>query len=276
MAEIPQPASETAGARLDQLVQIMRTLRSPDGCPWDREQTLTSLRPFVLEEAYEVLDAIDRADTTALCDELGDLVFEAVFLAQLCTENGQFTIADSLASVADKLIRRHPHVFGGDVERGSITTSEAVKRRWEEIKADERAAAGRPPGLLGSIPVALPALLRAYRIGKRAATVGFDWRRSEDVMRKVDEEFGELRNAISHEAEERVEEEMGDLLFAVVNLARHLGIEPEGALGRANRKFSRRFAALEKRFQKRRVPLKDVSAEEMDREWARIKRTADG
>ena len=275
MAETPQPPSESAGARFDQLVDIMRTLRSPDGCPWDREQTLASLRPFLLEEAYEVLDAIDRADIAALRDELGDLVFEAVFLAQLCAEDGQFTIADALASVANKLIRRHPHVFGDRDERGSVTTAEDVKRRWEEIKADERAEAGHPPSLLGSIPVTLPALLRAYRIGKRAATVGFDWRRPEDVMKKVAEELGELREAIEDGVTARIEEELGDVLLAMANLARHLGVEPEAALGRATRKFSQRFAALEQHFQERRVPLSDVPMDDLEREWTRIKQIAD-
>ena len=275
MAEIPQPASATAGARLDQLVEIMRTLRSSDGCPWDREQTLASLRPFLLEEAYEVLDAINLADMEALCDELGDLVFEAIFLAQLCSEKGQFTIADALTSVANKLIRRHPHVFGDSDERGRITTSEQVKRRWEEIKAAECVSAGRPPSLLGSIPRTLPSLLGAYRIGKRAATVGFDWQHTEEVVRKVTEELGELRDAVSDGSEDRTEEELGDLLFAVANLARHLGLEPEAALRRANQKFSRRFSILETNFLDRNVSLKDASPEEMEQEWARIKQTPD-
>ena len=267
---------QSAGARFDQLVEIMRTLRAPNGCPWDREQTLSSLRPFVLEEAYEVLDAIDRADANALCDELGDLVFEAVFLAQLCAEDGQFTIADALAAVADKLVRRHPHVFGDRDTRGSVKTAEDVKRRWEAIKADEQEAAGRQPSLLGSIPATLPALLRAYRIGKRVATVGFDWERPDQVLKKVDEELIELREAIDDGASARIEEELGDLLFAVANLSRHLGIEPEGALAHASRKFLRRFALLEQRFLERHVPLRDVPADEMEREWVRIKETAKG
>ena len=277
MPDTSEPiSSQSAGARFDQLVEIMRALRAPDGCPWDREQTLSSLRPFVLEEAYEVLDAIDRADAHALCDELGDLVFEAVFLAQLCAEHGQFTIADALAAVADKLVRRHPHVFGDRDTRGSVKTAEDVKRRWEAIKADEQEATGRQPSLLESIPAALPALLRAYRIGKRVATVGFDWERPDQVLKKVDEELIELREAIDDGASAQIEEELGDLLFAVVNLSRHLGIEPEGALAHTSRKFSRRFALLEQRFQERRVPLRDVPADEMEREWVRIKETAKG
>ena len=277
MPDTSEPiSSQSAGARFDRLVEIMRTLRAPDGCPWDREQTLSSLRPFVLEEAYEVLDAIDRADAKALCDELGDLVFEAVFLAQLCAENGQFTIADVLKSAADKLVRRHPHVFGDRDTRGSVKTAEDVKRRWEAIKAGEQEAAGQQPSLLGSIPAALPALLRAGRIGKRVATVGFDWERPAQVLKKVDEELIELREAIDDEATDRIEEELGDLLFALANLARHLGIEPEGALAHASRKFSRRFTELERRFQARRLPLRDVPAAEMEREWARIKETVEG
>ena len=251
----------------------MRTLRAPGGCPWDREQTLASLRPFVLEEAYEVLDAIDRADAAALCDELGDLIFEAIFLAQVCAEEGRFTIADALDAAAAKLIRRHPHVFGdGDRAGADGLTAADVKRRWEEIKAGERAAAGQTASLLGSVPPTLPALLRAYRIGKRAATVGFDWARPDDVLRKVREELAEVEAAREQGATAAVEDEIGDLLFAVVNLARHLGIEPEGALSRATRKFQDRFAALERSFEARGKALREASVDEMDQAWTAIKR----
>ena len=270
MPDPPPSGGGTAGARLDRLAAIMRTLRSPEGCSWDREQTLASLRPFVIEEAYEVVDAIDREDLPALCEELGDLVFEAVFLAQLCAEDGHFTLADSLEAAAAKLIRRHPHVFGDDAESGALTPDE-VKRRWEQIKATERGAAGKPPGLLGGIPPALPALLRAYRIGRRAATVGFDWDRPDAVLGKVREELAEVEAAVQRGRADAVEEELGDLLFAVANLARHLGVEPEGALAGANRKFSRRFTALEQHFLAAGRPLPDVPADEMDRAWNRIK-----
>ena len=276
---MPEPAGPPSGAKFERLVDIMRTLRAPGGCPWDREQTLASLRPFVLEEAYEVLDAIDRADAAALCDELGDLIFEAIFLAQLCAEEGKFTIADALDAAAAKLVRRHPHVFGdgngnGDGDSGGADglTAADVKRRWEEIKAGEREAAGQAPSLLGSVPPTLPALLRAYRIGKRAATVGFDWTRPDDVLRKVREELSEVEAAVGQGAPDAVEDEIGDLLFAVANLARHLGIEPEGALSRATRKFSDRFAALEQSFQARGRALRDVPAAELDRTWTAIKR----
>ena len=270
MPDAPPPDAGTAGARLDRLVAIMRTLRSPEGCPWDREQTLASLRPFVIEEAYEVVDAIDRTDLPGLCDELGDLVLEAVFLAQLCTEDGHFTLADALEAAAAKLVRRHPHVFGDDADSRALTSAD-VKRRWEEIKAAERSAAGEAPSLLGGIPPALPALLRAYRIGRRAATVGFDWDRPAAVLHKVREELAEVEAAVERGDAGAIEEELGDLLFAVANLARHLGVEPEGALGGANRKFSRRFTALERHFLAAGRPLRDVPADEMDRAWTRIK-----
>lgn len=254
----------------------MRILRSPDGCPWDREQTLASLRPFVLEEAYELVDALDSSDMTALRDELGDFVFQAVFLAQLCTEAGHFTLADAIEAAAEKLVRRHPHVFKVEAEAAAgrdIRTAADVKRRWEEIKAGEQLAAGREPSLLGGIPQALPGLLRAYRMGRRAATVGFDWTRTEDVAGKVDEELAELREAMSGADRDSVENELGDLLFAVANLGRHLGVEPEGALRRANQKFSDRFSELERRFGARGQPLRDATPEEMDTEWERIKRS---
>src|SRR5437763_10926147 len=195
------------------LVAIVATLRAPDGCPWDREQTIDSLKPFVLEEAYEVLDAIDRGDHAALCEELGDFLFEAVFLAQLESEAGHFTIADSVTSVADKLVRRHPHVFARESGDAPIDTADRVRTRWEEIKAEERSAtpvAETPKTLLSGIAPTLPALPRAYHIGTRAASVGFDWTGAGDVIEKIQEEVDELKEVV--EAGEvdhrRLEEEM--------------------------------------------------------------------
>ena len=263
------------GAQLDRLVTIMRILRSPDGCPWDREQTRESLRPFLVEETYEVIDAIDAGDTDALCEELGDFVFEAVFLAQVCAEDGQFTLAEALGSAADKLVRRHPHVFDVETDRdaGRETRSSAdVKRRWEEIKAEERQTAGREPSLLGGLPRGLPALLRAYRMGRRAATVGFDWEEPSGALHKVDEELAELRAAIAAKQSQAIEEELGDLLFAVANVSRHLGIEPEGALRAANHKFAMRFAMLERRFASQGRALGDATLDEMETEWQHVKR----
>src|SRR5690349_2764942 len=216
--------SGSAAAQFTRLVEIMATLRSPGGCPWDREQTIDTLKPFVLEETYEVLEAIDRHDHAALCEELGDFVFEAVFLAQLEAEAGRFTIADSLRSIADKLVRRHPHVFKREDGEAPLESAGQVRTRWEEIKAQEQS--GRTTGpktLLGGIAPALPALLRAYHIGARAASVGFDWQRTSEVMEKIQEEVDELREVVSAPGEvdhARAEEEMGDLLFSIANLSR--------------------------------------------------------
>ena len=266
----------SAGAQLERLIEIMRVLRSPEGCPWDREQTLKSLRPFVLEEAYEVLDAIDASDPALLRDEIGDFVLEAVFLSQLCAEQGRFTMADSLAAVSDKLVRRHPHVFDAEghvdtTRQPASMTSADVKQRWEEIKAGEQAAAGKEPSALGGLPSALPGLLRAYRMGRRAASVGFDWTRQSEVWDKVDEELAELKTAVGERDPDHIEEELGDLLFAVVNLARHLSVEPEGALRRASQKFAARFQELERRFAGRGLALRGASTDEMEAEWQRIK-----
>ena len=271
MSSPRDPGRPAAGTAFERLVETMRTLRSPGGCAWDREQTLASLRPFVLEEAYEVVDAIDRGDLAGLKEEIGDLVLEAVFLAQVAHEQDAFEIRDALDAVCAKLVRRHPHVFGTGDGAASPLSAAAVKRQWEAIKADERAAAGRAPGALGEIPEGLPALLRACRIGKRAATVGFDWTALAEVEAKVDEEIGELRAARAHGSLRDVEEELGDVLFAVANLARHLDVDPEAALRAANRKFTARFRTLERRFRDRRIDLRDASPADMDAEWRRIK-----
>ena len=224
-----------------------------------------------------MIDAIDDDDIDALRDELGDFVLEAVFVAQVCAEHDHFTIADSLNSVANKLVRRHPHVFDVETEADAgapIRSAADVKRRWEEIKAKEQQTAGQEPSLLGGLPRGLPALLRAYRMGRRAATVGFDWNQSSDVLEKVDEELEELKTALAEGRPKAIEEELGDLLFAVTNLSRHLGIEPEGALQSANRKFAARFGELERRFAARGLALRDTTLEQMEAEWQRLKRDA--
>lgn len=252
----------------------MRTLRGPAGCPWDRTQTLESLRPFVLEEAYEVLDAIDRGDAASLRGEIGDLVFEGVFLAQLSAESGDFDIADALQDIIDKLIRRHPHVFAtseASADGPAITTPSDVKEQWERVKADERARSGDRTGLLAGVPRALPALIRAFEIGSRVASVGFDWDRAHHVLDKLEEEVAELRHAVSEEGLARSEEEMGDLLFSIANLSRKLGIEPEAALRRANDKFTLRFEALEQHLEARGQSVHDASLEDMERAWHAIK-----
>jgi MazG family protein len=270
--------ADTAGARFDTLVGIMRALRAPDGCPWDREQTLASLRPFVLEETYEVLEAIESGSPTDLREELGDYLYEVVFLAQISEEAGDFSIGDAIDAVCDKLVRRHPHVFAREERDRSITTDE-VNQQWEVIKGRERAEAGRdaarPKTTLSGVPKTLPSLLRAYEISARAAAVGFDWLRPTDVIDKIEEEVAEVRHEVESGATgdlSRAEEEMGDLLFAIATLSRKLGIEPEAALRRANEKFTRRFDAVEQAFSARGRSLQEATLEEMEDEWQRVKR----
>jgi len=273
--------SHSAGARFDRLVWIMHTLRGADGCPWDREQTLQSLRPFVLEETCELLDAIDEGDAAAIKEELGDFLFEAVFLAELCAEAGHFTIADSVQSVTDKLIRRHPHVFTEDGELlppDTVITSSGVKAQWDHIKAGERSEAGKPAKTtMSGIPRALPALLRADKLGIRAAKVGFDWEQPSDVLHKVEEEVREFKEAVetSGMASPEAEEEFGDLLFALTNLARKMGISSETALRKANDKFQRRFESMEAAVEAEGQTLKELSFEALDQRWNEAKKDTD-
>lgn len=257
----------SAGDEFQQLVDIMARLRGPDGCPWDREQTLASLRGFVLEETYEVLDAIDRGDHDDLRGEIGDLLFEGVFLAQIAADGGHFTVADSLRHISAKLVRRHPHVFG---DAGGVDTPGRVVAQWEQIKAREQQTRGERASLLAGVPRAMPSLARAHEIGTRVAAVGFDWARAADVVAKIEEEVAELRAATA-EGAGRTEEEMGDLLFSIANLARKMGIDAESALRKANEKFTGRFAALEATFAERDQSLQDATLEEMEAAWQQVK-----
>jgi nucleoside triphosphate diphosphatase len=270
--------SSDAAARFQQLVDIMRTLRSEHGCAWDRQQTLKTLRPFVLQETYELLDALDRGDHEELKHELGDFLFEAVFLAQICEEEGRFSIADSIQSVADKLIRRHPHIF--DAEGKASLTPRQVKEQWEEIKSQERKdarkdAAGAEKTVLSGVPRSMPSLLRAYELSSRAAMVGFDWVQAEDVIDKVEEEVRELREAVANGGGKspEAEEEFGDLLFALVNVARKLGLEPEAALRIANDKFQRRFDDVERQVTGSGKKLRDQTLEQLEEHWQKAKAT---
>ena len=247
----------------------MARLRGPGGCPWDHEQTIESLRGFLLEETYEVLDAIDRGDHDALRGEIGDLLFEGVFLAQVEADAGLFSVADSLRAISEKLVRRHPHVFGTTTSR--VKTAGQVVEQWEQIKSREQKDAGNRRALLAGVPKSLPSLLRAHEIGTRVAAVGFDWERTTDVVDKIQEEVAELRGAVQGEGRDRVEEEMGDLLFSIANLARKLGIEPESALRKANDKFSARFDKLERAFEARGQSVHDATLEEMESEWGAVK-----
>ena len=276
MSEPSLADSPTANAAREfvRLIEIMTALRAPDGCPWDREQTIDTLKKYVLEETYELLDAIDAHDHEALREELGDFLLEAVFVAQLEQEAGHFTIADSVKAVADKLVRRHPHVFARAADEAPLETANQVRVRWEEVKAQERGGLQKPKTLLSGIPAALPALLRAYQIGSRAHSVGFDWDAPVDVIDKIREEVEEVAEVVASNTpldQERAEEEMGDLLFAISHLSRRLGIEPEAALRKANDKFTRRFTAMETRIAKRGSAMTEMSIAELEVEWQRSK-----
>lgn len=249
------------------LVKLMERLRAPGGCPWDREQTYESLRRFVIEEAYEVVDAIDRGDRAELAEELGDHLLQAVFLAQLGREEGSFTIDDSIQAIHDKLVRRHPHVFG-DVEAHD---AETVLANWEKLKHAEKGE--KEQSFFDGIPSGLPALMKANRITEKAARVGFDWSRADDVFAKIREEVDELEEAVGEkEPSERVTEELGDLLFSMANLARKLGVDAEHALQDANWKFIRRFEAMERVAKQESRGLEDRSLDELDALWEQIKR----
>ena len=233
------PLDEQRGEAFPRLVALMRQLLAEDGCPWDREQTIESLRPYVLEEACEVMDAIDSGDRSHLCEELGDLALQIVFQAELARQEGAFGVDDVVLTICEKLVRRHPHVFGEVV----VANASEVVQNWDAIKAQEH----EPRGLLGGIPRSYPALLRAQAFSERAARVGFDWPDASGSRAKVSEELAELDAAIQGGPSDEIEQELGDVLFALVNLARHQGLDPERALRRTTDKFAARFAHLEKR-----------------------------
>jgi MazG family protein len=248
------------------LVDLMARLRGPGGCPWDREQTPESLRPYVLEEAYEVLEAIDQGDAHALRDELGDLLLQIVFQSQLAAEAGRFTVADVSRAIADKLVRRHPHVFG-DVE---VRDADEVMRNWRRLKAAERAAKGET-GALAGVPRALPALVRAEQLGEKAGQVGLDWPDAAAVLDKVREELAELEAAIAAGDGADTERELGDLLLTLASLGRHLGVSSEMALRGAADRFVRRVERVEAAARARGADLRQLSAEERERLWSAAK-----
>ena len=252
------------------LLELMARLRHPErGCPWDIEQTFATIAPYTLEEAYEVADAIARDDPDALRDELGDLLFQVVFHARMAEEAGQFDFADVIAGLLEKMVRRHPHVFG-DAE---VADAEAQTRAWEQLKADERRARGTAASsVLDGVALGLPALVRAEKLQRRAARVGFDWPGIAPVLDKVDEELAELRAELRDDADEaRVAAELGDLLFSAVNLARHAGIDAETALRDANERFARRFRAVEAEFADRGEALDTAGLDALDAAWERAK-----
>jgi len=251
------------------LLAIMERLRDPDrGCPWDREQTLETIVPYTIEEAYEVADAIHRGDLEELRDELGDLLFQVVFYAQITRERGAFGFAEVVAAISDKMLRRHPHVFG----EAEIGSAEEQRRAWEGHKAEERAKRAAQ-GLLDGVAGSLPALIRAEKLQRRAAKVGFDWAAPEPVLDKIAEELEELRSEIRTGAgAARLEDELGDLLFSCVNLARHLELHPEQAIAGANRKFERRFSQIEAELARRGQTLEETTPVELERLWEQVKR----
>ncbi|MGH7181427.1 MAG: nucleoside triphosphate pyrophosphohydrolase [Nitrospiraceae bacterium] len=273
--------------RFHTLVELMAALRGPDGCPWDRKQTHESLKPYLLEETYEVLEILDRQDRTKLPEELGDVLLQVLFHSQIASEAGSFTIEEVLEQLADKLIRRHPHVFKNGAADQVPTNADQVVMRWEDIKRTERQASGRPDSVLDGVPQTLPALLRAYQLQARAARVGFDWTHDtkgfDQVLGKIEEEIQELRVAIrspvsnqtepdATERQAQVVAEFGDVLFSLVNLARFIKVNPEDALRQAANRFVERFQFIEARATESGRAVGELSFAEMDRLWDQAKR----
>ncbi len=269
------------GKSFEKLVAIQARLRGPRGCPWDREQTHESLRPFLLEESYEVLDALEGGDASKFSSELGDLLLQVVFHAELARESGRFDMGDVIEAIHAKLVRRHPHVFGSTKAR----TSMQVLKNWEQLKAEEREAGkgvkahrNGNPSILDGVPRSLPALLEAYQLTRRASNIGFDWEDVEGLVEKLEEESAEVRRAVAsmkssrrNAADARIEEEAGDLLFVAVNLARFLGVDPEIALKKANRKFVARFQWMEQEMVRQGRRLAEAPREEMESLWEQAK-----
>ena len=257
------------GLRFQRLVEIMAKLRAPDGCPWDREQSFDSIKKYTLEETYEVLDAIDRRNWEDLREELGDFMLQAVFYAQMASEENRFDINGSLDAINEKLVRRHPHIFGDAV----ANTGDEVLKRWNEIKAEERKGKEQAPkGLLDTVPRALPALVEAQQITSRAAGAGFDWESPEQVLGKLEEELAEFAGAREAASASRMEDELGDLLFTIVNLARFVKVDPEQALRRTNAKFRARFGYIEQSLSGQSRQVSGTGIEELEALWQEAKK----
>jgi MazG family protein len=260
-----EPLGPAAG--FARLIEIMDRLRSPGGCPWDREQTFDTIKPYLLEETYEVMDSIDARDWEGLADELGDLLLQVVFFSQMAKEAGYFDVTDAIEAINSKLVRRHPHVFAD----GEAKTAEDVTRKWDEIKAGEKVSRPKPKGLLAGVPRSLPALMEARQIASRAAAVGFDWKNVDEVLDKLREELAELDGARQNGSLEGIQDEIGDLLFVIVNIARFLKVDPEQALRGTNAKFRRRFAHVEQGLEAQGKSPKEAPVEEMERLWQEAK-----
>ncbi len=251
---------------LQRLVELMATLRGPDGCPWDRKQTPESLKPFLVEECYEVVDAIEDGAPAKVRDELGDLLFQIIFHARIAEEAGQFTINDVITSIHEKMTRRHPHVFGDD----KLSTDKEVLSNWEEIKRKEKGHEDRK-SILEGVPKELPSLLRAHRLQERAARVGFDWAHLNEAMPKLDEEIAEFKESLKSEDAGKIEEELGDVFFMLVNISRFLGVNPEDALRKTISKFIHRFRYIEEHAEQAGRSLNDMTLDEMERLWQESK-----
>jgi len=260
---------ELTGAKFQRLVDIMARLRGPGGCPWDREQTFESIKPYTLEETYEVLDAVDRKDWDELRVELGDFMLQAVFYAQMAADEKLFDIGDSLDAINEKLVRRHPHIFADESAAPVAETGDEVLKIWEQVKSQERKT--KATGMLDSVPRALPALVEARQITSRASRVGFDWPNIEEVFAKLDEERAEFAEARERGTQEQIEDELGDLLFSVVNLARFVKVDPEQALRKTNAKFRQRFGHVERRLAAQGREVAGTSIEELEALWQEAK-----
>jgi MazG family protein len=259
--------ANSAGARLDALLALMARLRGESGCPWDREQTRASLKPYLIEETYEVLHAIDEGDTAHLVEELGDLLFQVVFHCQVASETGEFSMADVIECVTDKMTRRHPHVFGDRV----VADAREALAQWERIKHGEGSRDGKPRSALDGVPGILPALLRAQRLQAKAGRVGFDWSNWQDAWRKVREEIAEMDEALGDGDAARVRDELGDVLFSLVNVARLQQIDAEDCLRQAADKFTRRFKEVEADMMAGGRTVSEASAEDLDKAWETVK-----
>ena len=257
----------------NRLVQLVEILRSDHGCPWDREQTPHEIKTYLLEEAYEVLEALDSGSTEDVCAELGDLLFHIVFLARIFDEAGHFDVRDVLQAITEKMIRRHPHVFG----QAEVSNSDEVRQRWHEIKLTEAKRKGTAPAsFLDSVPRNLPALMRAYRVSERAAKVGFDWPDVDSLVKELEKEVGEVKASLGRANSGKLAEQLGSLLFTMVNLGRFAGVHPEAALMGTIGKFVKRFEVIEARLRRRGRSLESVSPDEMDAIWEQCKEGGEG
>ena len=252
----------------DDLVAIMARLRGADGCPWDRRQTKDDLKPFLIEETYEIVEALDKGDAQGLREELGDLLFHIIFMARIAEEERAFTINDVIQGIAEKMVRRHPHVFGD----ASVSGPREVEANWAKLKAAEKPRAS----LMAGLPLQLPALMRAYRLTQRAAHVGFDWEHKDQVWEKLEEELQEFQEALREDKQEALREELGDILFTLVNMARFIDVDPEDALRRTTNKFAQRFTFIEQRLRAQGKELQEASLAEMDALWEESKKETGG